>query len=344
MKCVRTPLLLVFSVLLCLSAKATLSAQNGVLSHFGLNAKANAFGNAMSSVAEFGPIGFYNPALSAFAGEQIQFDVAASSMSFDRQLSTLGAGVQLPPNAGIYTYLMGFRVNNIQERTTSGYYLGDFNANELRFGTAFGIRFSEKLAVGVGLKINRAQLHPEIVATPSIGLDIGFLYRLNQKINISITATDLLSTYSWDTADYFGEQQSAKQTDTQPIRLIFGTSFRNKSWLAAIDFENRRYNGVYSSTDIVELGGIPTTFSEEIEESYWISAMRLGLARVVNDRLQVQTGYAIPSFEEASQQQWSFGFTLNLPFDTLSPQIQYTLIRENLLGELQHQLGLQLTF
>ena len=320
-----------------------LLAQNGVLGQFGLNAQATAFGNAMSSVPEFGALGFYNPALAAFPSQGIQTDFSSGRMSFDRSLSTIGSSFELPPNAGLYTYLMGFSVQDIQERSSSGYHLGNFNASELRSGLAFGIQFSERFAAGVGLKVNRAQLHPDITADPSIGLDIGFLFKATQKWFLSFAMLDQFSAYTWDTSDYFGEQQSVTQTEDQPLRLVLGTSYRTEKTLFSIDFENRRLVGNYIETNVVPLNGIPTGFTDRVSENYWDQSLRFGLTREFHPRLMAQAGYQIPSFDQMDAAQWSAGFTLRLPFDALRPQIQYTVVREAQLYDIIHLLGLRIT-
>lgn len=320
-----------------------LFAQNGVLGQFGLNAQATAFGNAMSSVPDFGAIGFYNPSLAAFASDGVQTDFSSGRMSFDRNLSTIGSSFRLPPNAGLYTYLMGFSVQDIQERSSSGYHIGNFNANELRLGLAFGIKLSERFAAGVGFKVNRAQLHPEITASPSIGLDLGFLFRATPKWYLSFTMLDQFSAYRWDTANYFGEQQSVNQTEDQPLRVIFGTSYRTEKNLISIDFENRRLTGNFLQTNVVPLGGVPTSFTERVTENYWDQSLRVGFSREFHPRLMSQIGYQIPSFDQIDMAQWSAGFTLRLPFDALRPQIQYTVVREAQLFDIIHMLGLRLT-
>jgi hypothetical protein len=321
----------------------TLHAQNGVLGQFGLNAQATAFGNAMSSVPDFGAFGFYNPALAAFSSNGIQTDFGSSRMSFDRNLSTIGSSFRLPPNAGIYSYLMGFSVQDIQERSSSGYHIRNFNANELRLGLAFGIQLSERFAAGVGLKINRAQLHPDISTDPSIGLDFGLLFKATQRWYLSFAMLDQFSAYTWDSSSYYGEQQSVKQTENQPLRLVFGTSYRTEKTLASIDFENRRLVGNYQETNVVPLGGIPTTFRDRVSENYWDQTIRFGLTREFHTRLMAQIGYQIPSFDELNAAQWSAGFTLRLPFDALRPQVQYTVVREAQLYDLIHMLGLRIT-
>lgn len=322
---------------------AKLAAQNGVLGQFGLNAQATAFGNAMSSVPDFGAFGFYNPALSAFPSQGIQTDFSSAAMSFDRNLSTIGSSFQLPPNAGIYTYLMGFSVQDIQERSSSGYHIGNFNANELRLGLAFGIQLSERFAAGAGLKVNRAQLHPDITADPSIGLDFGFLFKATQRWYVSFTMLDQFSVYTWDTSNYYGEQQSVKQTQDQPLRLVFGTSYRTEKTLASIDFENRRLTGNFEKTNVIALGGIPTTFTDRVSDTYWDQSLRIGVARELHSRLMAQIGYQIPSFDQMNANQWSAGFTVRLPFDALRPQVQYTVVREAQLYDLIHLLGLRIT-
>lgn len=318
-----------------------IQAQNGVLSEFGINTRAMAMGNAVSSVADLGPLGFYNPALSAFQSNDVHTDFLASSMSFDRRLSAVNVGLNLPPKAGLNIYLQGFSVSNIQERSSSGYHVRDFRANEFRLGTAFALRLSKKLAFGVGLKINRSQLHPEITADPSIGLDAGFHAQLTNKWYISGALMDMLSSYTWNTADYYGEQQSANQVDSQPFRVVLGSSYRTSKLLASIDFEQRRITAQFQRTNFVDLDGSAVGFREDQENTYWLAALRLGLAYQIHERIQMQAGYALQDLE-SSQARWSTGFNLALPFDQFKPRIQYTLVREAFIHEFIHSLGLQL--
>lgn len=319
----------------------TLFAQNGVLSEFGIHAGSMAMANAVSSAPDLGPLGYYNPALASFQINDYQIDFSGSSMDFDRSLSAVNGSFKLADNAGLNLYLQGFRISNIQERSTSGYHVRDFNASELRIGTAFGLQFSKRFAAGIGLKINQSRLHPDVQADPSIGLDIGFLVRLTDRIYLSTAFLDLASRYTWDTSDLYGDQQSANLTDQQPSRVVLGASWRNEKFLVSMDYWNVRFTNNTTQSSVSVLDGRPIRFSDRSKESYWLQSLRLGTAIEVHRRLLLQLGYVF-GFDQEGGNRLSGGFNLRLPFDQFQPQIQYALNREAHISTLYHTLGLRL--
>src|SRR5690606_7090108 len=93
------------------------------------------------------------------------------------------------------------------------------------FFVAFGTRFSERIAGGIGLRLYRADLFEGVDAPTSLGLSLGVTGMITENLAVAFAADDLLAKYDWDTSGLLGSAGGAN-TDRFPVRLRAGAAYR----------------------------------------------------------------------------------------------------------------------
>ena len=324
----------IFLFMIILLSSSVVQAQTGGFAgsytRMGFGPRGMAMGNTIGSVPEEGIYAHYNPALAAFAkGNQVDLGVAA--MSFDRSLDNLDATFRLPPNAGIEVGLLDARVKNIDARTQSGYSDGTFSTNELQMFAAFGINISDKLKGGVGVKLNYAHLYSGINSTLSTGIDVGLLYQPIKPLRLGIAVQDLLSSYHWDTTNFYEINTGVQTKDNFPTRFRFDGSWRffNSKLILATEYEVRLQSSRIQTVSIDTSGTAPVNVMNLTTIHTSSSQWRIGVAFRIHPRITLRGGWQFNDLKHPGySQQPSLGFSLHLPFDRFHPSIDYAFIRE----------------
>lgn len=301
----------------------------GSFSRLGFSPRGMSMGNAMSAVHQEGSYSYYNAALAAEKREYVMTDFSTASMAFDRRLHTAATHFQLPPSAGITFTLMNARVQNIDGRTVDGYHTGNLSTSEFRFAGRFGIRFSEAVSAGIGLTYTLASYHTDVPNAGTIGLDIGFLIRLNPNLTLSAVAKDLLASYNFDTSDLYGTDQRANNAFSFPTRFITGIAYEiTDKWLISTDAELRvhTFETEVLNREVDEFGEFsePVLRSDTDQTTY----IRTGTRYQLHERIAVRGGIRFNDQGGESLILPSAGFSLMLPYDRFSPSIDYAFVRE----------------
>jgi hypothetical protein len=301
----------------------------GSFSRIGFGPRGMAMGNALTAVHQEGAYGYYNPAMAATPNEFIQLDFSSSAMAFDRQLHMVSAQFQLPPSAGISVSLINGRIGDIDGRTQSGYYTETFSTSEYQLLTNFGIRFSDTFWGGVGIKVNLADFHSDVSSETSIGLDAG-LYKQSGKVGIGIAVQDLFAQTNYDTSELFGSNTGGARSDSYPTRFKLGVSYQhNPELLVSADYEIRVLTAEVKSYETQLLEGRPVTSAVRSEITTNSQIGRIGARYRLHPRVTVRSGLqAIDINHDSISLQPTAGFSLHLPFDRLSPAIDYAFVRE----------------
>ncbi|MCU7489869.1 MAG: hypothetical protein ACM3UR_04050 [Bacteroidota bacterium] len=226
-----------------------ISSMPGAFSRLGFGARGIGMGNAMSSITEGNLVSYYNPALSAFQQDN-SFAASYSFLSLDRTLNFLNFTKRFELKSksqdtakrqvrtpGLSFGIINAGVTKIDGRDNQGMQTGDLSTSENQFFLSFSNRFSEKLAIGLAVKFYYFKLY-EKITTSGIGFDIGALYTLSGRMNLSLVLTDLNSKYKWDTAPV--RQESGKTTENKfPIGKKVGLSYRIPEYkiIASAEFE-----------------------------------------------------------------------------------------------------------
>jgi len=285
-------------------------------------------GNAMTAVTSQGSFAHYNPAHAAMNLNYIPLDLSVSSLSFDRIYQTLGAVFQLPPSAGISINLLRSGINNIDARSLSGYPDGVFDVSEYQLHTTFGIRLSEKFNAGFGFKINYANYNESLEPETSVGIDLGFLYRISNSLNFGFAVQDLFAEYRWNSADLYGLAESRNVVNKFPTRFKWGLAYQNDSFTLSGEYEIQALTSEVRDEEVFISNGRSNLISSLAELKTNAQQFRLGGAWGLHERITLRAGYSLPDLTDSKSWGASSGFSLYLPFDKFSPSVGYAFVLE----------------
>lgn len=335
-----------FIYILMLAVPVILHAQDGGFAggafQMGYSARGLAMGNAMSAVSTQGIYSYYNPALAASKADDKQTDLSIASMKFDRYLQTAGIHFQLPPSAGMSFMIIHTGIRDIDGRSVSGYPTGQFNAADFQLRGDFGIRFSEKIYGGIGLKFGLADYHPELEKATSFGIDVGMLLKTKSKLNFAFSIKDLFAGYNWNSQSLYGLDQAQNTHDEFPTRLTFGAAYEATKWIVSADYEYLISKTEITSRRFILIEGIPTTQTVSEDVTSTLSQIRLGTSVNLHERFTLRGGWGLPSLENSDSWNLSTGFSIHLPFDYLKPSIDYAFVKEPYRISTMHMFTLRL--
>jgi hypothetical protein len=316
-------------------AQPTLSemaVQPGAFSRIGFSARGIGMGNAMSSVIAGELVSYYNPAVTPFQ-ENNSFQAGYSVLSFDRSLNFLNftrkfdfysskdSLVDNPKprsTAGLSIGVINAGVGNIDGRDNNGLPTGELSTSENQFFIGLANKFSEKLSIGIAVKMYYYKLYEDISAT-SIGFDIGALYRVNEYFNVSLVIADINSKYKWDTSPVYNTDGVISEDKFPNLRKI-GVSYSNKEVgiLGSVEFENSS-----AKTNII----------------------RAGVEYNIYDRFYLRAG--IDQFD-LSNTDWlikpAFGFSFFKSFSSFVVGIDYAFQIEQYSSADRHIIGVNFNF
>lgn len=289
-------------------------------SRVGFGPRGMAVGNAMTGVMKDGIYAYYNPAFAAAALQGNQIDFSTSIMSFDRSLHKLNATFSLPPKAGITLSIINGNVGDIDGRTSSGYHTEQLSTHEYQLMSAFGIRISPKFFAGIGLKYNLADYHTGVENATSFGLDAGVVYIISERFRTGLAVRDLLAQYSWNSSELYGDDSSPK-VDEFPVRI---------HWGASCDVAN----------DLLFAADAGLVAHPSINAIY---QFRLGARYRVHERVSLRGGWQVRDLKNIrTSNNLSAGFSIHLPFDRLSPSVDYAFVPEPNQISSMHVFGIKL--
>lgn len=330
MKAIKIGILAFVLINIPLFAQAKFSEINsmpGAFSRMGFGARGMAMGNAMSAVTTGDLISYYNPAVSVFQNGNL-FSSSLSMLSLDRRLNFFGftrrfgqpvqSGGKFVPSAGISAGIISAGVSNIDERDDEGTKTGELSTSENQYFLAVANQFSRKLAIGFAFKFYYYRLMDNLT-TSSLGIDIGAIYTLNDDCTISLSVTDLLSKYKWDSSTLYSSNGQIVE-DKFPLLKKIGISYKffDSKLLTAAEFEAS--NG---STNLLRFGAEYNLF-----ENLFI---RAGIDRWVLNNSDIP---ARPSF----------GFGYNYMLSSFLVGINYAYIIEPYSPWNAHIIGININF
>ncbi len=323
-------LLLLF---LLLSTPIALFAQSGGFagSHtrLGFNPRGIGMGNALVSVTDEGIYTYHNPAHAADV-TATQIDIGSAVMGFGRSMNTLGVALRLPPNAGLYVGVMNANVKDIDGRTSSGYHTQMYSIHDYQLFTSFGIKPGKNVRLGATLKLNFADYHEDVSASQAFGMDLGMLITPSEKLKIGFAVQDLFAETIWNTADLYGAAGSTNTSNSWPTRVTLGASYRTSNvFLVSMELEQQIQNSVVIQRAVETEFDYPIPFDRETDISTSTRKLRVGARHHIHERLTLRAGYHIGDlgyFED--NQRMSLGFSVHLPFDVMSPSVDYSVTRE----------------
>lgn len=310
-------------------AMSSLLAQPGAFSRMGFSPRGMAMGNTMTAVNHEGSYGYYNPAMAAMSSGSIQVDLSTAALQFDRQLHMFTAHFQLPPMAGFSLSLINARVSNIDGRSQSGYHTEYLSTAEYQLFGNFGLRFSDSVWAGIGIKYNLADFHEEISSSSNIGIDLGIRTAITSQLTAAIAIKDLLTENDIDTANLYTTDSATDSAQPYPVRVLAGLAYEfNNEWLLSLDIEQRFHQSKLVRTVTVQNNGFDQTRVVRDDVSYGSQYIRVGNRYHLHERFTIRGGFQLHNISAETRFLPSGGFSLHLPFDSLSPSIDYAFMRE----------------
>ena len=328
-------------VLLAALAGADVRAQYaGAFARYGFGARAISMGGALTADVFGGSSPYHNPALAPNLPGQA-LDVSAAFMAFDRELQHLQLSAPLRPNAGIAVGLVHAGVSGIDGRDGSGYHTDDYSTDEFGFFVAFGTRFSERIAGGVGLRLYRASLFEGLDAPTSLGISLGLTGKITENLAIGFAADDLLAKYDWDTASVVSSGGGAS-TDHFPVRLRAGAAYRlGTQGLVTAEVETQVQS---VETDVVTgvgtTAGVPAPTVTQEDLRFADVLVRVGAEYWLADPIGLRVGYDRLGADAFGAATPSVGFALRQQFGDLDARLDYAAVLEPFATGTMHVLTL----
>ncbi len=319
---------------------------SGAYTRMGFGARGMAMGNAMGTVSQEGIFGHYNPALASYSSEN-QIDIGTALMSFDRSLHSFNITFPLPPNAGLNIGLLNANVYDIDGRTSSGYHTEMLSTHEFQLFAAFGISVSPRVRLGAAAKLHYAKLYESIDNATGAGFDIGMIAEPVTNWRIGFTIQDIISEYSWNTNPLYGTLGGRNRSDALPVRFRMSSSyhFTDFGLLVSSEYEILRLESEYQRFQHTG-GSVPPQNNMTTDNMTTSSRQfRIGASWEAHERITLRGGWEIMDIDFVNEtHKLSAGFSVHLPYDVMSPSVDYAFVREPLGIAGMHVLSLRLSF
>lgn len=323
-------------------APPSASAQHaGAFARVGFGARGISMGNAVAADVYTGESPWYNPALAPLVRGQ-HLDATVSSMSFDRSIQFLELGAPLQDRAGVSVGIIHASVSDIDGRDNSGFHTGDLSVDEYAGFLAFGLRFSDRLTGGVALQLFRTDLFDGLTPARSVGVDIGFAFRVTDAWSASFVADDLLARYSWDSSDISSGGRTV--TDSFPRRLRLGVATRqfDDALLLGLEVESRTTSVDASIRRVRILGDSPAEVSESEDLTLQETRIRAGAEYLFFDSFALRAGLEQLGPDTLGAVRPSAGFMVEQAVGELTLRAEYGLALEANAGGRMHLLTVKL--
>jgi len=198
----------------------------GAFLRMGLGARGIAMGN--TGIAEkpnaYGVL--YNPAIFGYT-EGKMVGLSHSFLSLDRHVNFISFSMKVPPGAGFSIGWMETGVGDLKSYNSIGQETGDINqtANAVYF--SFGRAFTEKLSVGISIKILWEFINDGTdqfdYSANGVGFDFGVLYKLTEELYLAYQLRDIKSKFKASTEKIF--EHGGTTIDVYPILHKIGASY-----------------------------------------------------------------------------------------------------------------------
>lgn len=332
--------LLLASLALAGPAAAQTGGYTGAFTRIGFDPVGMAMGNAVSAWEGSGASAYHNPAFAVRDSGSIRIQTAAAALTHGRKLAAFDATLPLPPSAGIRLGLLHMGIDGIDGRSQSGYPTGELTTSELQAAAAFALRLGPSFHAGVGIKWNSSRLHERVPRASTLAIDLGLRLRLHERHSLALVLQDLLGSYTWDTGELYGSEQSFSDSQDFPRRMRLGYHFAasdkvNLTW----EGELRRQSVLVPVRSVDLSGGYPRVSVSEEENVDRSLLTRLGAAWTVVPVLTLRGG--VESGDLLFETPWrvSSGFSLRLPELPLQPVAHYAFRTEPGMAGMVHALS-----
>jgi hypothetical protein len=212
----------------------------GSFLRMGVGARAISMGNTGVAHPTNAYSTFYNPASFGMIDEMM-VGLSYSFLSLDRRFEFISFSMKVPPGAGFSISWIESGVGDLNSYNSIGEISGEINQSANAVYFSFGRQFSEKLSIGVSLKILFEFINDGSdefdYSSNGVGFDIGVLYKINEDLMIGGLVKDINSKFKASTDKIF--ELGGTTIDKFPVTGKIGAFYQTPlQWLrAAYDFE-----------------------------------------------------------------------------------------------------------
>ena len=212
--------------------------------NYGVNAKEIGLSGATLCNNSIGFRSFSNPALLSKIKSN-EYGLSFFSMSLDRYVQALSVSIPLEGAAGISLSYTRVGTDKIPLKDLNNFENGFYDHNESYASISFGNNIG-KLSIGITAKVFFNNLVDDY-SGDGVGADIGFLYEINDRINLGSSFKNLGAKYVWETKD----DRNIYEEDFPSI-YSYGLSYNNNIVLLLIQYDKSQLDDV--SFDELKLG------------------------------------------------------------------------------------------
>ena len=331
-----------FAVLALVAATSPTQAQAaGAFARMGLGARSQTLGGQIADLSGMGSP-YFNPALAPFQPVEA-VELSAGILAFDREWQSVQIGAPLQPRAGVTAGVIHLGVDDIDGRDASGEPTETYSADETAFFIAFGLRLSDRVSTGAGLRLYRNDLFRTVESPTSLGISLGLAARVTDRVSLGLVADDLLASYRWDgTAAGGGNVE-----DRFPVRLRTGTSYalgaggRGGQLTAEIETQ-------FQGAESVRIRGVDVTGSQAAASdttiTYTLASVqgRVGGEVWLVEPLAIRAAVDRIGVGSAEELRPALGFAVRQRFNELGVRIDYAATLEPYAVGVMHMATLRL--
>lgn len=314
-------------VLLALAGEPVRAQDAGAFARMGFGARGPALGNALVADVSGDASSYYNPALAPYVPRQ-HLTASVGLMSFDRSLQGLQFAAPVRPRAGVAAAILYAGVDDIRGRTDSGEPTETFSSESYAFYLTFGTRLGERVAAGASFKLYQERVLDEVDVTRGVGIDLGVLARLTDRLHVGAAVGDLLAKYEWDTTDLYA-LGGRTRTDAFPLRLRAGAAYAVVEDRLRVLAEAEWQRSRREDTD----GAM---------QADGRAVLRAGVAYTPLDGFALHVGADRLGAEGGSGTRPAAGFAVDRAIGQLPLRAAYTFVYEANVGDAMHLVGLTL--
>jgi len=189
--------------------------------NYGTNAREISLSNSIVSSYNKGFVAFNNPALLPEITDN-EYGFSYFLMSLDRSIQSISISRPLPPSAGVSLSFYRIGTNNIIGTSNFGEENGSLDYSQGYGMLSFGINLGS-LSAGFNFKalFNDMDIYK---SESSLGFDLGFLYEINNDINLGFKINNLSSSFDWE-INYLNQNQPEIYEEEIPLNYMFGLSY-----------------------------------------------------------------------------------------------------------------------
>ncbi|GAB5533772.1 MAG: PorV/PorQ family protein [Rubricoccaceae bacterium] len=313
----------------------------GAFARMGLGARSLTMGGQVADLSGAASP-YFNPALAPFQPVEA-VELSAGILPFDREFQTVQIGAPLKPRAGVAAGVVHLGVSNIDGRDASGAPTETYSADETAFFIAFGIRMSDRISGGAGLRLYRNDLFRSVESPTSIGVSLGMAARVTDRLSLGLAADDLLARYTWNGAPAGGSTVE----DRFPIRLRTGTAYalgtdgRGGHITAEMEMQ-------VQGAESIRPRGVDLIGSQTVERDTTISYTLASVQGRVGGEVWLAQPFAVRAAVDrigvgsTQEMRPALGFALRQRFNELGIRIDYAATLEPYATGIMHMATLRL--